>query len=134
MAGLAWLLRKIRHLVQATNAPTTNFTDHAAAVNLALAHSLTTTSATDKLNLRLVRASGHIQTYHLVLLHRTGRLHGIPADTLSRLIGNTETPALQPDHDTLNPLAYDSCPLHIPDRPDKDPNALQCPEHVQYDF
>ena len=107
MAGLVWLLRKIRHLVQATSAPTTIFTDHAAAVNLALAHSLTTTSATDKLNLRLVRASGYIQTYRLALLHRAGRLHGVPADALSRLVGNTEAPTAQPEHDTLDPLAYE---------------------------
>lgn len=57
MAGLVWLVRKARYLIQATAHATTVFTDYAVAVNIATHYSLTTTSSTDKLNLRLVRAS-----------------------------------------------------------------------------
>ena len=107
VAGLVWTVRKIRHLIQASSLPTTVFTDHAAAVNIARHHSLTTTSATDKLNLRLVRASIYLQSYDLNVLYRPGRLNGVPADALSRLIGDTETPALQPETETLDPHGYD---------------------------
>jgi hypothetical protein len=56
VAGLVWVLRKISHTVQSSKKPPIFFTDHSATVSIAKQTSLST-SSTEKLNLRLVRAS-----------------------------------------------------------------------------
>ena len=91
VAGIVWVLSKIRHMVE--SAPkTVIYTDHGAALGIAKQTSLTT-SSTDKLNLRLVRASDYIQRFrNIEFRHKPGKQHVVP-DALSRLdaaIGDAE--------------------------------------------
>ncbi len=89
LAGIVWVLKKIRHIVEASFGPTIVYTDHGAALGIAKQTTLTTTS-TDKLNLRLVRASDYIQRFNLEFRHKPGKQHIVP-DALSRLASdNTE--------------------------------------------
>ena len=83
IAGVVWVLRKIRHLVE--SAPRTIvYTDYGSALGIAKQTSLST-SSTAKLNLRLIRASEYIQQFRdLEFRHKPGKKHIVP-DALSRL-------------------------------------------------
>ena len=56
MAGIVWVVKKIRHLIEASIKPSIIYTDHSAAIGIVRQSSINTTS-TEKLNLRLIRAS-----------------------------------------------------------------------------
>ena len=90
VAGLVWVVRKVRHMIESTKNPTIIYTDHSAAVPISKQASLTT-SSTDKLNLRLVRASQYLSSFDLLVKHKAGKSNVVP-DALSRLKG-TPTPA-----------------------------------------
>ena len=83
MAGLVWVVRRARHLIEASRHPTIVFTDHAANTGIAKQTTLSS-SNTDKLNLRLVRASTYLSQFRLDVRYRPGKKHVIP-DALSRL-------------------------------------------------
>ena len=83
MAGIVWVTRKIRHLIETSKYPTTFYTDHGAALGIAKQTTLST-SSTDKLNLRLICASDYIQRFNITLRHKPGKMHIVP-DALSRL-------------------------------------------------
>ena len=89
IAGVVWVLRKIRHLVE--SAPRTIvYTDHGSALGIAKQTSLST-SSTAKLNLRLIRASEYIQQFKdLEFRHKPGKKHIVP-DALSRLPNSAAT-------------------------------------------
>ena len=57
---LVWVLKKVRHLVEAARDPVVVYTDHGATVGLATQSTLHTTTAVERLNLRLVRASEYM--------------------------------------------------------------------------
>ena len=59
------------------------FTDHSAALAIAKQTSLTT-SSTNKLNLRLVKASQYLSQFQLDIRYRPGKQHVVP-NALSRL-------------------------------------------------
>ena len=83
LAGIVWVLMKIRHMAE-TAPKTIVYTDHGAALGLAKQTTLTT-SSTDKMNLRLVRASDYVQRFRdLEFRHKPGVSHIVP-DALSRL-------------------------------------------------
>lgn len=87
VAGIVWVIKKVRHMVESTKKPpTVVYTDHSAAVPISRQTSLTT-SSTDKLNLRLVRASQYLSMFDLSVRHKAGKANVIP-DALSRLQGN----------------------------------------------
>ena len=83
LAGIVWVLQKIRHLAE--SAPNTViYTDHGAALGISKQTTMST-SSTAKLNLRLVRASEYIQRFrNLEFRHKPGKQHIVP-DALSRL-------------------------------------------------
>lgn len=84
VAGIVWVIRKIRHMVESTEVPpTVVYTDHSAAVPISRQTTLTT-SSTDKLNLRLVRASQYLSGFNLSIRHKAGKSNIVP-DALSRL-------------------------------------------------
>ena len=83
IAGLVWVVKKVRHMVESSKTPTIIHTDHGASVGIAKQTSLTT-SSTDKLNLRLVRASEYLQRFDLDIRYKPGKQHIVP-DALSRL-------------------------------------------------
>lgn len=87
VAGIVWVIKKVRHMVESTKKPpTVVYTDHSAAVPISRQTSLTT-SSTDKLNLRLVRASQYLSTFDLSVRHKAGKANVVP-DALSRLQGD----------------------------------------------
>ena len=78
------VVRKIRHLIEATETPPAIiYTDHSAAVQIAK-HTTLSTASTDRQNLRLVRASQYPSRFNLMLRHKSGKLNTVP-DALSRL-------------------------------------------------
>ena len=83
ISGLVWMIKKVRHLVEASKLPVIVYTDHSSTVNIAKQSSLNTTSI-EKLNLRLVRSSEYLQRFRLDIRHRPGKTNVIP-DALSRL-------------------------------------------------
>ena len=84
VAGIIWVVRKVRHLIEASKQlPTIIYTDHSAAVPISRQTSLSS-SSTDKLNLRLVRASQYLSQFDLVVKHKPGTSNVVP-DALSRL-------------------------------------------------
>lgn len=84
VAAIVWVVRKIRHLIEASEAPPVIvYTDHSAAVQISRQTTLST-SSTDKLNLRLVRASQYLSGFNLAIRHKDGKKNVVP-DALSRL-------------------------------------------------
>ena len=83
VAGIVWVVKKIRHMIESNRKRVTVYTDHSAAVPISKQTSLNTTS-TDKLNLRLVRASQYLSSFNLELRHKAGKSNTVP-DALSRL-------------------------------------------------
>lgn len=84
VAGIVWVVKKIRHMLESNlRPPVVIYTDHSAAVPISRQTSLNTTS-TDKLNLRLVRASQYLSAFNLELRHKAGKSNTVP-DALSRL-------------------------------------------------
>ena len=59
------------------------FTDHDAAVNINRQINFST-SFTDKLNLRLIKASEYIQRFNLIIKHKS-RKHHVVSNALSKL-------------------------------------------------
>ncbi|KAL1981340.1 hypothetical protein VTN96DRAFT_2781 [Rasamsonia emersonii] len=101
VSSLIWVLRKIRHLVEAAPCDLLPviYTDHSATISIAKQSSLTS-SSTDRLNLRLVRASQYIQQFNLLIYHKPGK-ENVVADALSRLPAADMTPSSEPDLDVL---------------------------------
>jgi len=87
IAGIVWVVKKVRHMIEAAKAATIVYTDHSAAVSIVRQTSLNTT-AVEKLNLRLVRASEYLQRFRLDVRYKPGRQNTIP-DALSRLASRT---------------------------------------------
>ena len=83
MSGLVWVVRKLRHLIEASEASVIVFTDHSATCQIARQTSLNTVSI-EKSNLKLVRSSEYLQRFNLDIQHRSGISNVIP-DSLSRL-------------------------------------------------
>ena len=92
VAGLVWVVKKVRHLIDSTEkSPTIVYTDHSAAIPISRQTSLST-SSTDKLNLRLVRASQYLSSFKLSIRHKSGASNVVP-DALSRLQAQTDVSA-----------------------------------------
>ena len=88
VAGIVWVIKKVRHMVESTKKPpVVVYTDHSAAVPISRQTSLTS-SSTDKLNLRLVRASQYLSMFNLSVRHKAGKTNVVP-DALSRLQGSS---------------------------------------------
>ena len=103
VAGVVWIVRKVRHLIESCRSPPVLiFTDHAATAGIVSQTSLTTTN-TDKLNLRLVRASQFLSALPIKIKVKPGKLHIIP-DALSRLESSapSEETSILEDLDDMN--------------------------------
>ena len=115
MAGLVWVVRRVRHMIEAAKHTTVIFTDHNANTSIAKQTTLSS-SNTDKLNLRLVRASTYLSQFRLEVKYRPGKDHIVP-DALSRLSsGNGQSSAVASPGDALDLDSYhgsmidSSCP------------------------
>ena len=83
LTDLVWILKKIRHLTDFAVKSTIIYTDHETSLAIVKQTSLST-SSTNKLNLRLVRASNYIQRFDLIIRHKSNKLH-LMLNALSRL-------------------------------------------------
>ena len=83
IADIVWVLRKVRHLMEASTSVTMIYIDHDVALRIAKQTSLITTF-TNKLNLRLVRVSDYLQRFNLNIRHKSKKQH-IVFDVFSRL-------------------------------------------------
>ncbi|KAI1000712.1 hypothetical protein K3495_g7486 [Podosphaera aphanis] len=83
IAGLCWIVQKIRHLIEACEFSTVIYPDHRAALQIATQSSLTTTSLV-RMNMRHVRSSEFLNRFRLEIRHKPGKSNIVP-DALSRL-------------------------------------------------
>lgn len=90
VAGLVWVVKKTWHFFEAGQEVTTVFTDHSAATVIANQTNLSTASS-ERLNLRLIRASQYLSQFDIDVKYRPGKIHLVP-DALSRLLRDTTTP------------------------------------------
>jgi hypothetical protein len=102
IACLVWTIKKIRHMINGSLAGTVVWTDHSATVQIMKQMTLTS-SSTDKLNLRLVRASQYCSQFQLNIRHRPGRLNIVP-DALSRLLNKVADSKNRPLGDILEDI------------------------------
>ena len=82
-AGLVWVIKKVRHFVEAAEQTIIVCTDHSATTVVVKQLSLNT-SDISKLNLRLIRALEYLQRFRLDVRHRSGKSNIVP-EALSRL-------------------------------------------------
>ena len=83
MCGLMWVVRRVRHMMKISTSFTIVYIDH--VVNTSIARQITLNSVnTNKLNLRLMRASIYLSQFRLDVRHRSDKEHVI-SDALSRL-------------------------------------------------
>ena len=102
VAGIVWVVKKVRHMIESSKcSPVVIYTDHSAAVPISRQTTLTT-SSTDKLNLRLVRASQYLSSFNIAIRHKSGKSNTVP-DALSRLQGNEQ---FQGDHPGVLDVLY----------------------------
>lgn len=114
VAGIVWVVKKIRHMLESNlTPPVVIYTDHSAAVPISRQTSLNTTS-TDKLNLRLVRASQYLSAFNLELRHKAGKSNTVP-DALSRL---PQAPSTSQASDRSEEGVLDALYGHTEDWPD----------------
>lgn len=102
-------MKKVRHLIEASNQPTVVYTDHGSIVQIVKQASLTN-SSTDKLNLRLVRASEYLQRFTLDVRHKAGRTNYV-LDALSRLAARRESLSAESDSGILDSLVVEGYPI-----------------------
>jgi hypothetical protein len=108
MAGVVWVVRKIRHLIESSRKqPTIIFTDHAALAGIIKQTSLISFN-TDKLNLRLVRASQYLSALPIDIKVKSEKFH-IISNALSRLfsIADNDKPRNLEEGGALEDLEYD---------------------------
>ena len=94
VAGIVWVVKKVRHMIDSMEkSPTIIYTDHSAAIPISRQTSLMT-SSTDKLNLRLVRASQYLSSFNLAIRHKSGASNVVP-DALLRLQALPDIPVAE---------------------------------------
>lgn len=85
VAALVWTLKKIPHMLgQRSGKKIIIFTDHSATTDIARQTTLSS-SSTDRMNLRLIRASQYVSQFDLDVRWRPGKQNVVP-DALSRLL------------------------------------------------
>ena len=90
VAGIVWIVRKIRHMIESSECLSTIiYIDHSAAVSISRQTSFTTFS-TDKLNLRLIKASQYLSEFNLQVRHKVDKSN-IVSNVFFRLQANVTT-------------------------------------------
>ena len=111
IAGFVWTIKKVRHMVESSKLPVIVQTDHSAILDIMRQSSITSTTSTLRLNVRLVRASQFLRQFRLDVRHKPGKEHIVP-DALSRLASSKSV--LSEDHSELDVLyAFASQALEV---------------------
>ena len=92
--------------------PIVIYTDHSAAVPIFRQTTLAT-SSTDKLNLRLVRASQYLSSFNVAIRHKSGKSN-VVSDALSRLPGRLPSQPDSGDKAGILDVLYEH-PIQLPD-------------------
>ena len=100
--GFVWVFKKVKHLIKSSRARVIIQTDHSAILDILQQSSITSTTSTMRMNLRLVRASQFLQQLRLDVRHKPGKEH-IISDALSRL-ASTNVGCSDASHSELNAL------------------------------
>ena len=91
IAGLCWVVSKIRYMVEATVLPAVIYTDYTPALQIAIQSSITTTSLI-RMNTRHIRSSEYLSRFRLEIRYKPGRQNIVP-DALLRLEAQEESPS-----------------------------------------
>ena len=83
LADLVWVFKKIRHLINFAVKFTIIYTDHEISFAI-VKQTFLSTSSTDKLNFKLVRASNYIQRFDFIIKHKSDKFH-LMSDALFKL-------------------------------------------------
>ena len=83
LTDLVWILKKIRHLINFAVKFTIIYINHETSLAI-VKQTFLSTSSTNKLNFRLVRASNYIQRFDLIIRHKSNKFH-LMSDALSKL-------------------------------------------------
>ena len=86
-----WLVKKLRHIIESSQVKIIIQTDHSAIIDILQQSSITSTTSTMRLNLRLVRVSQFLQQFRLDVRHKLRKEHIVP-DALSRLASANSSP------------------------------------------
>ena len=77
ITGLIWVMRKVRHMIDAAKYTTVVFTDHAVNI-LITKQTILANNNIDKLNFRLVRIFIYFFQFRFNIKYRPGKKHVIP--------------------------------------------------------
>ena len=102
IAGFVWMIKKVRHIIELSKAKVIIQTNHLTIINILQQSSITSTTLTMRLNLRLIWASQFLQQFKLNVRHKPGKEHIIP-DALNRL-ASTNSPPTDARHSELDAL------------------------------
>ena len=104
ITGLIWVIRRVRHMINATKYTTVVFTDYAFNISITK-QTIFVNNNIDKLNFRLVRASIYFFQFRFNIKYRPGKKHVIP-DAFSRLSSGNGPVILSRNNDFLNLNIY----------------------------
>ena len=115
IAGFVWTIKKVRHLVESSKHAVVIQTDHSAILNIMKQSSITSTTSTMRMNVRLVRASQFLCQFQLDVRHKPGKEHIVP-DALSSLASviKLTLPKDHPELDVLYACATQALPSETP--------------------
>ena len=65
IAGFVWVVKKVKHIIELSKSSVIIQTDHSAIIDILEQSSITSTTSTMRINLRLVRASQFLQQFKL---------------------------------------------------------------------
>lgn len=102
IAGFVWVVKKVRHIIESSQVKVIIQTDHSAIIDILQQSSITSTTSTMRLNLRLVRALQFLQQFKLDVRHKPGKEH-IVSDALSRL-ASANSPSTDTRYSELDAL------------------------------
>ena len=101
ITGFVWTIKKVRHLIESSMHPVVIQTNHSAILDIMRQSSITSTTSTMRINVRLVRASQFLRQFRLDVRHKPNKEH-IVSDVLSRLANSKSM--LPEDHSKLDVL------------------------------
>ena len=100
MAGLIWVIRKTRHMIDIAKQTTVIFTDHATNISISK-QTIWANNNINNFNFRLVRTFIYFSQFRMNVKYRPGKKHVI-SDTLSRLSSGNGPVTLSRNNDFLN--------------------------------
>ena len=84
IVGIVWIMKKIRHMIESIEiSSVVIYIDHSVAVLISRQITLIISNS-DKLNLRLIRASQYLSDFNLFVRHKAGKVN-VVSNALSRL-------------------------------------------------